>query len=258
VPSPDSPMLSGSNRILHYKDAIESGDLQILEQGTVQGQPAVRVELEFTTEGTAMKVSAWLGEETLLPLEEITFAIVDGTPHELGTREYVYETVEYLDRTQLPSDFFVLSAPPAVARFHQESYMSLAQAEAFDGFSTYWLGESFGGLPLRSLIFTTSEGGFLELPLEEVFRVAYGKSFAEERAEPVGDVYVLQRPVSQAVTPAGEPAPVAIDNPTLGLLDGALYEGRFLIVQVGDMMIQILARNDQELLEVAENLVPLN
>jgi outer membrane lipoprotein-sorting protein len=145
----DSPMLGVASRFLWYKEALQSGQLQHLGDGEVRGSQATKVK----GQGRDMAVVSWLDKQTLLPLEEV-FSTGKAP---LETARWTYSLVEHRSRDQTPPDAFSLSVPSdANSVFSQ--YMSVSQAAAFTESDTYYLGDSYDGLPLFAITYRRLTG----------------------------------------------------------------------------------------------------
>jgi hypothetical protein len=261
-----------------YADLMAEGALTVMEYGTVQGRPAIRVEYTHEgmlegLEGKQILQSVWLDQASLVPYSEKSFDVTNGPPVELATTTYTYDVIEYVDRTALPARFFELQ-PPASVTPELDRYMTVSEAQGFAPFAVYWLGQAFNGLPLDTINYQLTASS--EKPGGS-FAVEYGHDYWQERSNPVGRVSLVQEPASQFQwTGSGEGAtvlppelvevtvpggsPTQVNNPVLGQLDAVLYNSDppHMQLVVGATGITIHARNNQELVDAASALQRLN
>lgn len=251
-------MLDIANRFLAYKTSLDAGALTILETGTVQGLPAVRVQMEYPHDAKTLRLSVWLREDNKLPLSEITFDITTGTPIQIGVVNFIYDVVEYIDSTQLPAGFFTVAAPAAATpSLYSDQYMTLVQAQAFSEFTVYWLDDPFGGLPVNAfqLSSATSPSG----AASPQFSIYYSRSFSEDLATPVGSIQIVQIPLSLYQTTEISGTTVQIKNTYVGPLSGTLYVDTLMLeIPIGATHVTIYGRSQQELLDAAAALRQLN
>jgi hypothetical protein len=245
-------------RFLSYGVSLDGGGMDILETGTKNGWAALRSEFEYTDGSGEYRVSVWLEEDTLLPLEETTYDISGVSPSALGVVTLDYDTIEYVDSSGLQSGFFVAPTPAATQVTTQDVYLPEELAEEFEGFDVYWLGETFGGLPRAAIQYSSGSGRYYGGTLER-FAVYYGQSWQDEIDSPAGTVQVVQIPLADYVETDEPSTPVQISNATLGTLEGLLYSSSLMLeLEVGSTHVTLYARNTNELEEAAEALEALN
>ena len=233
-----------------------------------EGQPAVQIQpIEPDSEGVSHRY--WVSKETLLPLKEQVVRVKpSGDEVEVGTSIWSYQTVEHVDRSELPVSLFELQVADTVTEA-RSTYMSLAQAHDFNSFEVYFAGDTFDGLPIFAIVYREGLGPGYEhansgLPMV-LFDVTYAEPFdrSDRRTDKLS---VVQMPVNDGCPPRKYPSRadvLPLDVLDIGGVQASLYEhgpnGRVdLQMQRGNTCIIIYARDRDRVLMAARSLRPLN
>ena len=261
-----SRMLRVADGVLWPRRENETGNLPVFDTGFVNGRPALLVyDGAFGEPGGAHYV-VWVDEDSLLPLLEITTGTVpadlNDPPHtEVITATWVYSVTEFVDRSELPSDFFEFE-PESPDTAETQTYMTVDEASEFTDFAVYYLGEEFDGLPIFALGTTVLSGTVFEeefgLPSFETFSATYAESYEnpDRRGDQIG---VEQQSASAGYNPlsgleGGTPVNIG-GTPAMLYNQGGTC---LLVMEKEGTSIEIYAKNALLAVQAAESLQRLN
>ena len=246
--SRESAMVDVAARLLGYRSALQRQIIQVLRQGEVQGRPALLVQ----GQAFGLSVRGWLDRRSLVPLEETFFERSGGV---LARVEWSYAVLEELPREQVPADAFSVSIPSNAAAVRSR-YMTSSEATTFRDFDIYYLGDTYGELPLFAITHRVISG---------VGPLAPGQTSANVAITYLkGDTKLSldQRPAStyiQRESAPGIPAPG--ESVSLNGNPATIYSyagGTDLEIRIGSTVVVIFGRDSQQVLQAATALRKLN
>ena len=243
----DDPILRKTPLLLIPGDLYQAGQGRLLGTERVQGKEALRVEIYLPLYSPPQRLTALLDAETLLALEEVytregeTFATV--------VREYdVYET---LPLSQVDAKLFEPVSRDQIQYTRRE--MNLEQAAAFEGFAIYFVGAEFNGLTIDSI---SRHESFAEYSAINGVWVTYWPAGKQHTGGDEAQVFV----VTERATEADKVKWQSINRefPKVEVLRGNAEDGYRMEFFVGDVLVELAGRTEEEIQRMRESLTRLN
>lgn len=268
-----APLLM-AHRLVASGSADGNGRVTVTH-GELNGQEVIHVQMP-APDGIDAQVVYTVAKDTLLPLRiEVVRATADGDVSTLEGQTWSYEAVEILDRSQLPADLFsALSDDPAVTEA-RSTYMTLDQARGFAEFATFFVGESYNGLPISGITHSQGLGpGYARKsggPPMVRFSITYADSFKTTNRR-VDRLSIVQMPgdcpkrgligVHESTPGEGSAAPPS-ETVTVGADQGLLFprgsgDRADLQLQRSGTCILVYGQDREDVLRAGELLRPLN
>jgi hypothetical protein len=243
-----SAMVDVAARLLGYRSALQRQQIQIIRRGEFEGRPAVLVQ----GQAFGLSVRGWLERTSLVPLEETFFERSGGV---LERVEWSYAVLEELPREQVPPDAFSVSIPSNAAAVRSR-YMTSSEATTFRDFDIYYLGETYGDLPLFAITHRAISGVGPLAPGQTSANVAitYLRGDTKLSLDQRPASTYLQRESAPGIPALGEAVSVNGNRATIYSYAG----GTDLEIRIGSTVVVIFGRDSQQVLQAATALRKLN
>lgn len=260
-----APFLTAvQDMMLGYKAKLAQGEVRAAGRQAVDGKAAVKVERRGLPAAVSA-VDAYLDEASGLPLREVGYRLSSaGQIEQVETHQLTHKRDERLPRSQVPANHFAVATPAGWASTTAR-YLTPATAASFRQYDLYWLGPSYGGLPLFGITHDEVVRPAGPPPSRSSgVAVLYAHPFSDGRRQP-GDLSVVQGPPPSAETPVGRPRPPRPGNAeqvTVGGRQATLYSAGRGHVQVeltiGGTFITVHGAERGQVLQAAQSLRRLN
>lgn len=253
------------DQVLAYKTALDAGRVQVLGEESFAGvvTTKIRTPAVLDSDSGLTRYEVNLDKESGLPLRQSAFQVDPANPSGvqlMGTELIQYRLFEHLDQALLPTDTFS-TAIPAGWNFTSYTALTAGTANGFHAFDMYWLGSSFGGLPLFGMSHDEAQRGTTHINSVDV---TYANPFVNGVRAP-GQVSLIERPPGgpRDMPTPGMPAPAgtAPRSVTVAGRAGTLFEGGGpvrLEMTIGGTFITIFGSDRPQVLQAAGSLQKLN
>jgi len=247
------------DQVLGFKTLKDAGQMQVLGEEPFAGVTTTKVRTTAALT-TADSLEVNLEKQSGLPVRQIAFKTdSSGVSHTTETELIKYGVVEHIAHALLASNTFATAVPVG---WNLSIYRALTPntASAFRAFSVYWLGTSFGTLPLFSM--SNDEAQRTTTHINTV-AVTYAQPFGQG-VRPPGELTLIERP---PLGPADIPTPgvpVVADTPpqrvTVAGQSAMLFNDKVvrLEITIGGTFITIHGTDAAQVLQAASSLKKLN
>lgn len=173
----------------------------ILTNDIVDGQTATVFSGGRWEGGTEIvdEVRAWVSTESGLTLKEVAYDRDQaGSLQEVERKTIAYHMDQQVSRSQLPANLFDTSVPAAQYPYRgTQRYQAATSATSFQEFQTYWLGPTYGAVPLFAITHDEEMDGTTRLSSVDV---TYAHPFIDGMQSSVEQISITQ----ESIVTAGE------------------------------------------------------
>jgi hypothetical protein len=219
-----------------YREGLSDPQAQIKGTGVVRGRQAIELEGILAGESSGT-INIFLDDATKLPITKVYNE--EGSGGSVTTRriDYEYLLVELLPAQALTPEMLEVPAPPD-ANKDIDRQMTLAEAQAFEEYDIYYLGETFENLTLTEIYDYRGRSSIVP----EIRRVEF--LYHNLAAYPAEHLYVTNEPVDLSLFGAVEGG----EEVSVGDHQGWWYQSLgHLQVKLGDTAVTISGERDQVL-----------
>ncbi len=253
------------DQVFAFKALLDAGRAQVLGEESFAGvvTTKIRTPAVLDSDSGLTRYEVNLDKQSGLLLRQSAFQVDPANPSGvqlMGTELIQYSQVEHIDQALLPTDTFSTAIP---AGWNYSSYTALTPgtANALHAFDMYWLGSSFGGLPLFGMSHDEAQRGTTHI---NSVNVTYANPFVNGVRAP-GQVSLIERPPlgpGEMPTP-GMPVPAgtAPRSVTVAGRAATLFQGGGpvrLEMTIGGTFITIHGTDESQVLQAAGSLQKLN
>lgn len=151
--------------LLKYQSKIQAEPRSVIGTQTYNDETVYVTRTGMNDEASSSQslngytTEAYVSQDSGLPLKETLYQQSDiGGQTELGTIQYSYSLKAYIDPSQVPASVFTTDIPNT-GYSERQTYLSPASASSFSPFTPYWLGSSYGSIPIFGIDYDQETDG---------------------------------------------------------------------------------------------------
>lgn len=266
-----APFLNATrDEVLGYKVRAENGLLKVVGEENVKGKPAVIARDTILPEDGGAEQTEILDtavdKASGLPVQQKVYKrTVLGRLDRIVTKEIDYSTVEELDRSAVATNLFELPAPRQDSTFHRQHYFTPQSAVGIKDFELYWVGPTFGDIPLFGI--TRDEARTADGPVPLSVAITYAHPFVNGVQLAAGQLNIVQTlvptpEVRRQRDAAAEQSNSSIERVTIGGNSGVFYGLNTttprLELEVKRTLVTLSGGDRAMIVQAAESLIRLN
>ncbi len=234
-----------TGELFTFRDDLREGTAVVLAEEEYMGQPALKVTRTDVDPGSGEPQMVWLDPETL-------FALGSGPGSPVS---FSYPVVEALPAVAMPDEMFEMDPPDTIVHDFNLRQFTIDEAQQFDLFSVWWLGEAWNGYRLQRIEYTTTT----LVEESEVMHLVYVDAETGQQ----GIILSAHGELREWQIEDWENAPDLAESIEIGEFSGWLYESPpngLVVLHIGDgnHYLKIAAPNRAIAIETVEALEQMN